>query len=55
MASEAERLLDKAARLQAEFWDALGELEGELGVDIDGTQELALVTVDDLLPEGEAE
>lgn len=43
-----EGLLAKAARLQTEFWDALGALEAELGFDVDGTQELEGVTVEDL-------
>jgi hypothetical protein len=43
-----EGLLAKAARLQTEFWEALSALEAELGCDVDGTQELEGMTVEDL-------
>lgn len=43
-----EGLLARAARLQTEFWDALCELEAELGIEIDGTSDLEGMTVEDL-------
>jgi len=48
-----EALLQAAAEAQSAFWDALGLLENELGVDIDGTQDLASVTLTELLESGE--
>ena len=44
-----QELLDEAARLQHEFWDALGELEDEIGFEITGDDELSGMTVDQLL------
>jgi hypothetical protein len=41
-------LLAKATHLQAEFWRALAALETKLGIKIDGTQELAGMTTEDL-------
>jgi hypothetical protein len=43
-----EGLLARAARLQTEFWDAIGDLEAELGIEIDGSEDLAGATVEDL-------
>ena len=37
---EQQELLDRARELQAEFWDALSDLECAVEFDIDGTQEL---------------
>jgi hypothetical protein len=50
--AKAEDLLAAAAQLQAEFWDALLELEGALGsIEIDGNRDLSEATVDELLEE----
>ena len=51
----AEALLANAARLQTEFWDAIGDLEKELGIEIDSSNDLQGVTVEDLLEETEDE
>ncbi len=45
----ANYLLRVAASAQRKYWDALSMLEGELGVKIDSTVALDLVTVSDLL------
>jgi hypothetical protein len=49
--SKAEELLEAARCLQHSFWDALGGLEAELDIEIDGTQDLDGLTVDDLKAE----
>ncbi len=46
---DAERALARAQAAQAEFWDALSSLESALECDVDGTNDLDGVTVDDLL------
>jgi hypothetical protein len=44
-----EGLLARAARLQTEFWDALGDLEAALDIEIESTRDLTGYTVEDLL------
>lgn len=51
----AESLLDKAARLQTEFWEAIGDLEKELDIEIDSASDLQGMTVEGLLEEAENE
>jgi hypothetical protein len=46
---DAQDLLDRAALLQTQYWDALSALEDALGVDVDGQQELLGRTVDSLI------
>jgi len=36
----AQMLLDRATQKQSEYWEALAELEAEVGIEIDGTQDL---------------
>jgi hypothetical protein len=36
----AQMLLDRATQKQSEYWEALAELEAEMGIEIDGTQDL---------------
>ena len=43
-----EAMLENVMQLQHAFWDALGELEDELGVEIESTDDLAGMTVADL-------
>ncbi|HKV44605.1 MAG TPA: hypothetical protein VJT32_08030 [bacterium] len=50
-----EGLLARAARLQTGFWEALSNLEAELGFDIESTRDLNEVTVEDLKAEQEDE
>lgn len=45
----AQELLEAARAAQTVFWEALQELEGELGFDVDGLQDLDVVDLDDLL------
>lgn len=46
-----EALLEKALRLQHDFWDALGELETALGIELESTEDLAGHTVETLTEE----
>jgi len=50
-----EGLLAKAQRLQTEFWEALRDLEGELGFDVDDNRDLEGLTIEDLQAEHEDE
>ena len=54
MENPAEYLLSKAAKLQTDFWNALGELEAELGCDVDGNSDLEGATVESLKEEENA-
>jgi hypothetical protein len=45
---QQQRLLERAAALQTKFWDLIGELEAELEVDIDGTEDLSGLRIEDL-------
>lgn len=49
--------LERAQTAQDAFWDALGELEAGLQMEVDGTCDLSGLTIEDLLDsdEGEAE
>lgn len=38
--AKTERLLDRARKLQQQFWNTLSELEAEIGFEIDSSQEL---------------
>lgn len=50
----AETQLEHVAQLQTEFWKAVNELESVLGdIDIDSTQDLEGMTIDDLLGDQE--
>ena len=52
--AKAEELLATATQLQAEFWDALLELEGVLdGIEISASRDLSETTIDDLMEEAE--
>jgi hypothetical protein len=52
--AKAEELLATATQLQAEFWDALLELEGVLdGIEISANRDLSETTIDDLMEEAE--
>lgn len=46
---EIDELLSAARDAQTEFWNALADLEGALGCEVDGTQDLELVTVESLI------
>jgi len=48
-----EGLLAKAQRLQSEFWEALRDLEEELGFDVDDNRDLEGLTIEDLQAEHE--
>lgn len=48
-----EGLLARATRLQTEFWNALNELEAELGIDIDSARDLEGTTIEDFRAEQE--
>ena len=52
---ELSRLLESAADLQRQFWDACGAIEDELGVDIDelSTSDLSHWDVDHLIATAE--
>lgn len=50
---DAQALLDRAAEAQTAYWDALSDLESAVGFDVDGAQELAGRTVDELVHEGD--
>lgn len=43
-----EQLLERAAKLQIEFWSAIGELEGALKMEIDSTRDLDGLSIADL-------
>jgi hypothetical protein len=47
----AELLLARASLAQAQFWEALSDLEKELDVEIDGTRSLADLSIEDLTNE----
>lgn len=47
--TKAERLLEKVQEAQTAYWDALSELESELGCDIESTTDLGGYTVTDLI------
>ena len=49
----AEALLQIAQETQDAFWDALSDLEAELGVDVSGDIDLSLATIDWLLEHAE--
>lgn len=48
---DADTLLADAQQAQANFWDALKDLEAELELEIDGTEDLSNHTVDSLTEE----
>jgi hypothetical protein len=45
---ELEALLETARETQTAFWDALAALEAALDCEIDGTQDLDGVTIEEL-------
>lgn len=45
----AEKLLKEAQELQSQFWQKVSWLEQELGIEVDSTQDLQGMTVDDLI------
>ncbi len=51
--AEAQRLFDIAKELQSDYWTALSDLEEALGVDIEGSADLATETIDSLIESGE--
>ena len=52
--AKAEGLLATATQLQAEFWDALLELEGVLdGIEVSASRDLSETTIDELMEEAE--
>lgn len=51
----AQMLLDRAAQKQSEYWEALSELEAEMGIEIDGTEDLEGMDLDTLEELGEEE
>lgn len=51
---KAEELLEAAKLAQHAFWDALGELEAELDIEIDSNNDLADIDVETLLEEDAA-
>lgn len=51
---EAERLLEQVQTAQDAYWDALGELETHLGIELDGTRDYRGLSVDDLTEESES-
>jgi hypothetical protein len=46
---KAARLLDEARELQTAYWNKVSELEEELSISVDSTQDLRGMTVDDLI------
>ena len=52
---EAEALYSLALSAQTAFWGCMNELEAALGIDLDGTADLADTTVDELLTEATKE
>jgi hypothetical protein len=50
-AQTPEGALYRAAQAQSAFWEALSELEGELGFDVDDARDLEGLTVEDLKAE----
>jgi hypothetical protein len=50
----ATEQLEAAQLAQEQFWSALSDLEATLGVEIEGTAELANMDVDDLLEVADA-
>ena len=53
MTAIAEELRQEVAGLQHAFWDLLGELEEELGVEIDSSRDLHNVTCEELIESSE--
>jgi hypothetical protein len=51
---KADQLLEAAKLAQHAFWDALSELEAELDIEIDSTNDLADIDVEMLLEEAAA-
>lgn len=43
-----EELLEKVQETQSNFWEALGDLENALGIEIDGTQDFEQMTLEDI-------
>jgi hypothetical protein len=47
-------LLNEAVDAQAHYWDLLSDLEGQLGIEIESTQDLETMTIESLLVRAEA-